>query len=163
MIEEELTGKIIQVFYKVYNALGYGFIERVYHNSMIIELSAAGLGFESDKPIEVHYSGRLVGTFEADLIVENRVILELKAKEAINDAHVAQLINYLRATRLEVGLVLNFGRRPEFKRKYFPNKTRIRTRTYQPLFSTLCSPRICLIRPIRFIRFQKCVASALHN
>jgi GxxExxY protein len=124
IVEEELTGQIIKVFYKVYNTLGYGFIEPVYHNSMIIELAARGLRIESEKPIGVHYEGKLVGSFSADLVVEEKVILELKAKENIHDAHIAQLTNYLRSTNIEVGMVLNFGRRPEFKRKYFPNSNK---------------------------------------
>lgn len=122
--EEELTGRIINVFYKVYNALGYGFLERVYQNAMVIELASQGLVVETEKTISVFYNGRLVGSFAADLIVEDKVILELKAKETIADAHVAQLTNYLRSTHLEVGLLLNFGRRPEFKRRYFPNSNK---------------------------------------
>ena len=86
MIEEELTGQIIKVFYKVYNTLGYGFIEQIYHNAMIIELAAAGLKVETEKPIAVYYEGKIVGTFEADLVVEDKVILEFKAKEAIHEA-----------------------------------------------------------------------------
>ena len=124
MIEEELTGQIIKVFYKVYNTLGYGFIEQIYHNAMIIELAAAGLKVETEKPIAVYYEGKIVGTFEADLVVEDKVILEFKAKEAIHEAHEAQLTNYLRATNIEIGLLLNFGRKPEFKRKYFSNKNK---------------------------------------
>ena len=122
MIEEELTGQIIKTFYKVYNGLGYGFIESIYHNAMILELTDAGLRVETEKPIAVYYNGRVVGTFAADLIVENRIILELKAKEKLLEAHEAQLLNYLRATEIEVGLLLNFGKAPEFKRKYFSNK-----------------------------------------
>jgi len=124
MIEEELTGQIIKVFYKVYNTLGYGFIEQIYHNAMIIELAAAGLKVETEKPIAVYYEGKIVGTFEADLVVEDKVILEFKAKEAIHEAHEAQLTNYLRASNIEIGLLLNFGRKPEFKRKYFSNKNK---------------------------------------
>jgi len=122
--EEELTGRIISAFYKVYNTLGYGFIERIYHNSMIIELVTQGLAIETEEAINVHYDGNLVGSFSADLIVENKIILELKAKETIQDAHIAQLTNYLRSTNIEIGMVLNFGRRPEFKRKYFPNSNK---------------------------------------
>jgi len=121
MIEEELTGKIIKVFYKVYNTLGYGFIESIYHNAMILELGNAGLRVETQKPIAVYYEARIVGSFYADLIVENRVILELKAKEKLVEAHEVQLINYLRATEIEIGLLLNFGKTPEFKRKFFSN------------------------------------------
>lgn len=125
MIEEErLTGLIIKTFYKVYNNLGYGFLERIYHNAMIIELAAEGLALETEKAVSVHYCGRLVGTFAADLVVENKVILELKATEQLREAHEAQLVNYLRATTVEVGLLLNFGKKPEFKRKFFSNSNK---------------------------------------
>jgi GxxExxY protein len=124
MIEEELTGEIIKIFYKVYNALGYGFLEKIYHSAMILELSAAGLKVETKKPISVRYFGDIVGEFEADLIVEDKVILELKAKEILHEAHEAQLVNYLRATEIEVGLLLNFGKEPKFKRKYFSNSNK---------------------------------------
>ena len=121
MIDEELTGLIIKAFYKVYNALGYGFIESVYHNAMIIELVRSGLSVEVEKPIAVFYGANVIGTFEADLVVEQRVIIELKAKECLHASHEAQLINYLRATDVELGLLFNFGKRAEFKRKYFSN------------------------------------------
>jgi GxxExxY protein len=121
MIEEELTGAIIRVFYKVYNTLGHGFIERVYHNALILEMNNSGMMIETEKPIAVKYLGKVVGTFAADLVVENKVILELKAKDTIHESHEAQLINYLRATDIEIGLLLNFGKKPEFKRKYFSN------------------------------------------
>jgi GxxExxY protein len=124
MIEEELTGQIIKVFYKVYNSLGYGFIEQIYHNAMILELSSLGLKVETEKQIAVYYEGRIVGTFSADLVVEEKVILELKAKERIHEADEAQLTNYLRATLIEIGLLLNFGKTPEFKRKFFSNKNK---------------------------------------
>ncbi len=124
MVEQELTGEIIKAFYKVYNALGHGFIERVYHNAMILELTSSGFRVESQKPIAVYYRGKIVGNFAADLIVEDRVILELKAKERIVEAHEAQLLNYLRSTMIEIGLLLNFGKQPEFKRKYFSNKNK---------------------------------------
>jgi len=122
MIEEELTGKVIELFYKVYNILGYGFLEKIYHNAMIIELQKAGLKVETKKQIKVYYNGQVVGEFEADLIVEEKVIIELKAKETSNQAHEAQLINYLRATEIEIGLLLNFGKEPQFKRKFFSNE-----------------------------------------
>lgn len=122
MIEEELTGQIIKVFYKVYNPLGYGFIESIYHNAMIIELTESGLKVETEKPIAVYYGEHVVGTFSADLVVEERIILELKAKERILEAFEAQLLNYLRSTEIEIGLLLNFGKQPEFKRKFFSNE-----------------------------------------
>lgn len=124
--EEELTGRIIKAFYRVYNTLGHGFIESVYHNAMLLELVADGLAVETEKPIAVYYEGKVVGTFSADIVVEGKIILELKAKEAIHPAHEAQLINYLRATDVEIGLLLNFAKSPEFKRKYFSNKNKHR-------------------------------------
>ena len=124
MIEEELTGQIIKIFYKVYNSLGYGFLEQIYHNAMILELVSSGLKVETEKPIAVYYEGNIVGSFSADLVVEEKVILELKAKERIHEADEAQLTNYLRATLIEIGLLLNFGKTPEFKRKIFSNKNK---------------------------------------
>lgn len=122
--EEELTGRIIKSYYKVYNTLGHGFIESIYHNAMIVELVADGLQVETKQPIAVFYEGRVVGTFETDLVVEGRVIIELKAKQRLIEAHEAQLINYLRATEIEIGLLFNFGKSPEFRRKYFSNKNK---------------------------------------
>lgn len=111
---EELTGEIIKIFYKVNNTLGYGFLEKIYHKAMIIEFQKAGLGFETKKLIRVFYEGQSLGDFEADLVVENSVIIELKAKEVLHTAHETQLVNYLRATEIEVGLLLNFGKEPQF-------------------------------------------------
>ncbi|MEO5859521.1 MAG: GxxExxY protein [Pyrinomonadaceae bacterium] len=130
IVDEELSGRIIKAFYKVYNALGHGFLESIYHNSLLLELVAEGLAVETEKPIAVYYEGKVVGTFSADLIVGGKIILELKAKETIHPAHEAQLINYLRATDVEVGLLLNFGKSPEFKRKYFSNKNKRRIDTF---------------------------------
>jgi len=132
IVDEELSGRVIKAFYKVYNTLGHGFIESIYHNAMLLELVAEGLVVETEKPITVYYEGRVVGTFSADIVVEGRMILELKAKEAIHSAHEAQLINYLRATDIEVGLLLNFGKTPEFKRKYFANKNKRRLDAVSP-------------------------------
>lgn len=129
MIEEKLTGKIIKIFYKVYNELGHGFLESVYQNAFIIELANSGIAAESEKRIVVYYSGKPVGVFEADLIVEGKIIIELKAKEVLHPAHEAQLVNYLRATDIEVGLLFNFGRKPEFKRKFFSNENKVRDRS----------------------------------
>jgi GxxExxY protein len=126
IVDEELSGRIIKAFYKVYNTLGRGFLESIYHNAMLLELVAEGLVVETERPIAVYYEGKVVGTFSADIVVEGRIILELKANEAIHPAHEAQLINYLRATDIEVGLLLNFGKSPEFKRKYFSNKNKRR-------------------------------------
>ncbi len=121
MEAKELTGQIIRNFYTVYNTLGFGFLESVYRNALMLELIDDGLGVEAEKSIAVYYNGRVVGTFAADLVVEDRVIVELKAKEKLVEADEAQLVNYLRATDIEIGLLFNFGRSPDFKRKYFSN------------------------------------------
>lgn len=118
---KELTSKIISCFYTVYNTLGYGFLEKVYENALMIELAKNGLNSEKQKKIEVHYEGRIVGEYFADIIVVDSVILELKAAESIALEHELQLLNYLKATRMEVGLLLNFGPKPEIKRKIFSN------------------------------------------
>ena len=117
----ELTKEIIQVFYKVYNSLGYGFLEKVYENAMAIELTRAGLHFSKQQPIDVYYDNIQIGSYYADIIVEDLVILELKAAEGLCEEHEAQLINYLRATEIEVGLLFNFGKVPQLKRKVFSN------------------------------------------
>lgn len=121
-LHQELTSKIISCFYKVYNTLGFGFLEKVYENAMLIELNEIGLLTERQKPISVFYNEKLVGEYFADLIVENKVIIELKAAESLIEEHELQLINYLKATDIEVGLLLNFGRKPEVRRKIFSNK-----------------------------------------
>lgn len=117
----ELTEQIIQVFFKVYNTLGYGFLEKVYENAMFHELTVMGLEVKRQHPIIVFYDGIEVGSYYADLIVEGLIILELKAAESICDEHEYQLVNYLKATDVEVGLLLNFGRKPQLKRKVFSN------------------------------------------
>ena len=117
----ELTEAIIRVFYKVYNALGYGFLEKVYENAMFHELRKMGLEVKRQHPIVVFYDGVEVGSYYADLIVEGLVILELKAAESICEEHEYQLVNYLKATDVEVGLLLNFGKKPQVKRKVNSN------------------------------------------
>lgn len=121
MLHEKTTEKILQAFYSVYNNLGYGFLEKVYENAMRIELESPGCQVETQKPIQVSYRGQAVGEYFADLVVDGRVIVELKAAESIHPEHEAQLINYLRATQIEIGLLLNFGKKAEFKRKIFTN------------------------------------------
>ncbi len=118
----ELTEKIIKAFFKVYNTLGFGFLEKVYENALFIELVAMGLFVEKQKAIKVHYEGKQVGEYYADLIVNECVIVELKAAESLCEEHEYQLINYLKATEIEVGLLLNFGKKPEFKRRVFTNE-----------------------------------------
>jgi GxxExxY protein len=117
----ELTERIIAVFYEVYNELGHGFLESVYEEAMAIALVQAGMNVERQYPLKVIFRGRVVGDFRADLIVEHAVILELKAATTIDSSHEAQSLNYLRATEIEVGLLLNFGAKPQFKRMVFDN------------------------------------------
>ena len=117
----DLTDKIIKAFYKVYNTLGYGFLEKVYENAMSIELRKAGLQHIKQHPIDVFYDEEQVGNYYADIIVEDKVIIELKAAEGLCEEHEAQLTNYLRATEIEVGLLVNFGKEPQLKRKVFSN------------------------------------------
>jgi GxxExxY protein len=106
---EELTEKIIKCVFTVYNQMGFGFLESVYENCMVLELAAAGLHAESQKPINVFYSGHLVGKFSADILVNDTVIIELKSVRQISKAHEVQLVNYLVATGKPVGLLINFG------------------------------------------------------
>jgi len=121
---EKLTEKIIGCAYKVYNKMGFGFLESVYEKCMLIELTKAGLNAESQKPVTVYYDGHVVGEFIADIIV-NDVILELKSVSQIAKAHEVQLVNYLTGTGKSVGLLLNFGpKKLEVKRKYKTYKGR---------------------------------------
>jgi len=126
LLHEELTNPIIKTFYEVYNELGYGFLERVYQNSLYLELKNKGFKVEAQKKIEVYYKGIEVGQYYADLIVEDLVILELKAADCIVSAFENQILNYLKGTNCEVGLLLNFGTKPEFKRKIFENSRKVR-------------------------------------
>lgn len=121
MLHENITKKIIEAYYKVYNTLGYGFLEKVYENALKIELMRMDLKIDQQKNIKVLYEKFEVGDYFADLIVNDLVIVELKAAENLCEEHEAQLINYLKATNLEVGLLLNFGKKAEFKRKVFSN------------------------------------------
>ena len=121
MLHEEITSVIIAAYYDVYNKLGYGFLEKVYENALTLELQKRGLTVKQQIPIKVYYEGQVVGEYFADLLVNDLVIIELKAAEQIIKAHEAQLVNYLKATSLEVGLILNFGPKTEFKRKIFSN------------------------------------------
>jgi len=116
-----MTGKIIKAFYEVYNKLGYGFLEKVYQSCVEMELRSMNLFVEVQKPIKVIYKGKEVGLYYADIVVENCVIVELKAAEMIAPEFEAQLLNYLKASTLEVGLLLNFGIKPELRRKIYDN------------------------------------------
>jgi len=119
----DITELIIKSFYDVYNVLGHGFLEKVYENALYISLINSGLSVEKQRSISVYYQDEKIGQYYADLIVNEKVIVELKAAKNICEEHENQLINYLKATEIEVGLLLNFGKEPEFKRKVFTNKS----------------------------------------
>ncbi len=118
---QHITDKILKCFFDIYNELGRGFLEPVYENALVIALSDLGMDVKTQQPIPVYFRGRNVGDFRADIIVENKVILELKAAKAIDPKHIAQLMNYLKATEIKVGLLLNFGEIPDFKRLVYDN------------------------------------------
>jgi GxxExxY protein len=122
MKHQEITSIILNCFYKVYNTLGYGFLEKAYENALYHELIKRGLSCRKQSPIKVEYDSIIVGDYYADLIVEEKVIIELKAAEGLIQEHECQLVNYLKATNIEVGLLLNFGKQPQFKRKIFSNE-----------------------------------------
>ena len=118
----DVTDKILHAFFKkVYPKLGYGFLEKVYENAFAVELRRMGLKVKQQAAIDVYYEGVIIGEYSADLLVEDVVIVELKAIQRLTDADEAQLLNYLRATPYEVGLLLNFGPRPDFCRKAYDN------------------------------------------
>ena len=124
------------MFYEVYNELGFGFLESVYEQAMCIALRQAGLCVECQVPIKVYFRGVEVGFFKADMLVEGLILLELKSARALEPAHESQLANELRATDIEVGLLLNFGPTPEVKRVAFDNERKLRTEKYQPSTKT---------------------------
>lgn len=121
ILHKELTKSILKIFYDVYNELGYGFLERVYQNALFYELKENGFKVEAQKKIKVFYKEIEVGDYIADIIVNDLIILELKAQECLVEANEFQLINYLKSTECEVGLLLNFGKKPEFIRKVYQN------------------------------------------
>jgi GxxExxY protein len=127
---KEITGVILKSFYEVYNELGNGFLESVYENALDIVLTGYGMQVERQKDIPVFFRGCNIGNFKSDLIINEKVIVELKAVRTLDPVHEAQLINYLKATNIEVGLLLNFGREPEFKRFVYDNKRK-----------TICDPQ----------------------
>lgn len=135
-----LTERVIGVFFEVYNELGSGFLESVYEHAMELALRAAGLSPARQQAIQVQFRGHVVGEFRADLLVERQVIVELKAAHSIAAEHEAQLLNYLRATTIEVGLLLNFGPKPSFKRLVFDNTRKLATteRRQAPLPDSSC-------------------------
>ena len=114
---KELTESIICCFFTVYNTLGYGFLEKVYENALVEELSLRGLNVKAQVPVNVFYKNKCVGNYFCDLLVDDKVIVELKAAKTLMPDHEAQLLNYLKATEVDVGLLLNFGTKPEVKRR----------------------------------------------
>ena len=119
LIHADTTEAIIKSFYHVYNTLGFGFLEKVYENSMRLSLEKSGFTVKQQFPIEVMFEGERVGEYFADLFVDSKVVIELKAVQTISSEHEAQVLNYLKATGLQVGLLLNFGAKAEFRRKVF--------------------------------------------
>jgi GxxExxY protein len=132
MKHADLTEKIIAAFYQVYNTLGWGFLEKVYHFALLHELRKRGIEVETQAKIDVFYDGLLVGEYYADLLVENLVIVELKTAEQLTSAHEAQLLNYLKATPIEVRLLFNFGPKPQFKRKVFETARKLSAPSLPP-------------------------------
>ena len=125
LLHQEITDIVLKSFYKVYNELGFGFLEKVYENALMIELRNNGLQSSQQSPIKVFYQQTQVGIYFADILVENKIILELKAGEgSIILEHELQLVNYLKATEYEVGLILFFGEKPTMKRKIFTNQNK---------------------------------------
>ena len=118
-IYSELTNKIIGSAYRVFKELGAGFLEKVYENAMIIELEEQGLQVQQQYPLKVYYKKQVIGDYYADLVVENKVLIELKAVTELGRAHEVQLVNYLKATGIKVGLLINFGEQLKVKRKVF--------------------------------------------
>ncbi|MFZ4105316.1 GxxExxY protein [Flavobacterium sp.] len=125
LLHRSITDTILKVYYDVYIELGYGFLEKVYQNAMYFELKTLGYKVEAQKQIKVYFKEQLVGEYFSDLLVEEKVIVELKSTELLMNVHVAQIMNYLKATPIEVGLLLNFGEEPEFKRLIYTNERKI--------------------------------------
>ena len=126
LLHKDLTDLILKTYYEVYNELGYGFLEKVYQNALYFELKNKGLDVVAQKKIKVYYKNIEVGDYYADLMINDTIILELKAADYIVEEFENQLLNYLRGTDCEVGLLLNFGKKPEFRRKVFENKRKTR-------------------------------------
>ena len=123
MKEEDLTEVIIGLAYEVHNELGFGFLEKVYENAFVLELKKKGLQVEQQKGIEVMYKNELVGKYIADIIINNKVIVELKSVQNLDKIHEVQLVNYLKATSIEVGLLINFSKSAQVKRKILDNSS----------------------------------------
>jgi GxxExxY protein len=121
LLHQELTDKIIRTFYFVYNELGYGYLEKVYERALVLELSETGMDVKQQQQVKVFYKSRPIGDYYADLLVNDAVVIEIKAVETLAENHKRQLQNYLKATTVEVGLLLNFGPAPQVIRKVFTN------------------------------------------
>ena len=119
LVHGELSERVIGAFFETYNELGYGFLESVYEGAFAVQLEQAGLRVRRQAPIHVHFRGHVVGEFRADLLVEELLLVEIKSAVRLHPIHEAQLINYLKATRVRLGLLVNFGPRPQFKRRVF--------------------------------------------
>jgi len=115
----EITERIIGAAYKVYNTLGFGFLEKIYEKALVIEMKKMGLDVKTQEPIKVLYEGVTVGDYVADIVINGKIIVEAKAVKSLEEIHEVQLVNYLKATKIEVGLLINFGRKIEIKRKIF--------------------------------------------
>lgn len=122
LVDEPLTHTVIGGFYAVYNKLGFGFLENVYVGALEHECVKRGLRVGREVPVPVHYDGVIVGTYRVDLLIENRLVLEIKSCSSIRSEHLKQLLNYLRSTNLELGLLLNFGAQPLVRRFVFRNE-----------------------------------------
>jgi GxxExxY protein len=127
LLESAVTQRVIGGFFTVFNELGYGYLESVYQRALAVELAKRGLHVQVQAPVEVTYDGVVVGAFRADIVVEARVVLELKSGRALAPEHEMQLLNYLKATEMEVGLLLHFGPKPRFRRLVWTNRSRPRS------------------------------------
>ncbi len=135
---DDVTREIIKSFFDVYNDLGYGFVESVYQEAMVLTLGSVGLSVERELALEVHFRGKVIGLFRADLIVDGSVLVELKAVKSLASVHEAQTLNYLRAGILEVALLLNFGPQPQIKRLAFSNERKVRRGSSGPRSASIC-------------------------
>lgn len=122
MKHEHLSEQVIGVFYTIYNELGHGFLESIYQRAFAVVLAEKGVPFREQAPIQVTYHGVPIGDFKADLVADSKVLIELKAAKALEDAHERQVLNYLKSTELEVALLFNFGPRPQFRRLVLDNE-----------------------------------------
>ena len=119
LAHRDLSRRVIGAFYRTYKELGFGFLESVYENAFAVELAESGLDVRQQHPVDVRYKGRLVGEFRADLLIENVLLVEIKCTRSLLPVHEAQLLNYLKATGIGIGFLVNFGPRPEFRRRVF--------------------------------------------